>query len=158
MSEHSAEAVGQLLKARVAAIRLTTTGCETDIGAQVFVGRHRIDESMIPCTTIIEADDAPDSDRVGTEYKIGQRFIVYSYLACDPDNPNTAAHAALRDLKRAFFRRPGVTPPQRDINLGGGVKRLIYQGKEIGPRADGTAFVVVALDLLASYVEDIANP
>lgn len=147
----SASEVAAALSARLAAI-LTANGCETNIGARVYQGRRAVDESVIPCAVLIEGNDTP-TQQPGlrmTSVSIVQRFVAVAYVACDPDNPNTAAHAAIRDIKRAFFAGEPI--------LKGQVRKLTYRGRDIGPRADGAPFVYVQVDLDVEYVEDLANP
>lgn len=148
-----AEDIGIELAARLAACTVAQ-GAETDLGAKVYRGRRRVDDDMIPCVALIESVDRPSPVNVRTQAKIDQRYEVYAYLPCDPDNPNDAAHAALRDLKRAIFRTGGVP----DAKLGGKVREVVYLGRDIGPRADGAKFVVAAIEVGVEYVEDLANP
>lgn len=152
-SHHSAEAVGAELSARLAT-RTTAQGAETDLGAKVYRGRRHIDDTMIPCTVVIEGDDVPARGNVKTEYKLDQRYVLFAYVPCDPDHPNDAAHAALRDMKRALFNTAGV----RDSKLGGKVRDIAYLGRDIGPRADGASFVLAALEVGVEYAEDVAAP
>lgn len=150
---HKIEDVGDVVVTRVESIR-TTNGYETDIGATVFRGRRKVDDSMLPCTSVIEAVDEIESSDDATEYLIGQRFLLFAYLACDPDNPNVAAHAAIRDMKRAIFRTGG----KADVTWGRTIKAVRYLGKDIGPRADGSAFVLASIEFVVSFVEDVADP
>jgi hypothetical protein len=149
-SLHRAEDIAAEIKRRVA-LCTVAQGAETDLGTRVFQGRRAVDDSMPPCATIIEADDTPARGRVRDEYEISQRYIVFAYVPCAPDNPNIAAHAAIRDLKRAMFAGG-------DFRFGGLVKIVEYVGRDIGPRADGAAFVVAAIELVVTYVERLSNP
>lgn len=153
MSLHSAEVIGDEMAARLAS-RTIALGAETDLGAKVYRGRRHIDDSMIPCSVVIEGDDAPSRGNVRTEYKLAQKYVLFAYVPCDPDNPNTAAHAAIRDMKRALFHANGKPDPR----LGGLVRDLEYLGRDIGPRSDGAAFVVAAIEVGVEYAEDVANP
>lgn len=152
-SLHSAEAVAAEIKARLQTLTVAQ-GAETDIGTDVHMGRTKIDDSMIPCTVVIEADDQPARGRVGTQYEVTQRYVLFAYLTCDPMNPNEAAHAAIRDMKRAVF----LTNGKDDVTMGGKVREVRYLGRDIGPRADGAAFVVAAMEITAEYVERLAAP
>lgn len=148
-SLHSAETVAAEIRTRL----LTKTkaqGAETDLGVQVYQGRRKIDDSMIPCCAIIEADDTTSSSRMRAEYDVEQRYILFAYVPCDPDNPNLAAHAAIRDLKRAVLGGDG--------RLGGKVRQVTYIGRDIGPRADGAAFVIGAIEFTVNYVERMDAP
>lgn len=151
---HVAESISDELATRLAACR-TSLGAETDLGAQVFRGRRRIDDDMIPCAVIIEGDDVPSRERGPyASVKLGQRYVTLAYLPCDPDHPNVAAHAGIRDMKRALFSTGG----KPDERLGGKVLRMQYLGRDIGPRADGAAFVVAAIEVEVEYAESLAAP
>jgi hypothetical protein len=76
--------------------------------------------------------------------------LVDGFDACDPDNPNTKAHAMIRDIKRVIFLG-GTT-------LGGKVRSVHYTGRDIGPRADGVSLVQVRVMIDVEYVEDLTNP
>jgi hypothetical protein len=153
MSFHRAEDVGLEMKARVEQITVAM-GAETDIGRTVRMGQRHVDDTMVPYTAVIEEADDPDREHRNTEYKVVQPFTFFAYLACDPANPNTAGHKALRDLKRALFRTGG----KADHTLGGKVRSMRYLGKEFGPRKDGAAFLVVAIQVEVTYVEDVSAP
>ena len=100
---------------------------------------------------VIEGNDTP-RDRPGRipAVSITQRFVLAAYVPCDADNPNDAAHAAVRDIKRAIFKDGG--------SWGHKVSRVSYQGRDIGPRADGRPIVFVTVDIDVDYVEDLTNP
>lgn len=127
------------------------SGSETDIGLRVFRGRKNVDEKMIPCAVIIEGTDTP-TDRPGRLpcAAIRQRYVLAAYAPCDVDNPNDAAHAVIRDIKRALFKDGG--------NLGGKVHKISYVGRDIGPRMDGYPAVFATVNIDVDYVEDLTNP
>lgn len=152
-SLHRAEDVAAEIKARIEACTVAQ-GAETNVGAKVYQGRRRIDDDMIPCLSLIEADDAPARTRVRDEYEIAQRYVLFAYVPCDPNNPNIAAHAAIRDMKRALFNTEG----KGDARFGGKVVSVDYIGRDIGPRADGAAFVVAAVEVVVTYVERLSAP
>lgn len=153
ISLHRAEDIAAEIKARV--LRCTIAqGAETNLGATVFQGRRHVDDGMIPCATIIEAEDTPARGRLRDEYEIAQRYILFAYVPCSPNDPNVAAHAAIRDLKRCLF----LTDGKSDGRLGGKVKLIEYVGRDIGPRADGAAFVVAAVEVVVSYAEILSAP
>lgn len=148
-----AEDIGTELSTRLAACT-KALGAETDLGLKVYRGRRHVDDTMLPCAVVIEGDDAPARGNVKTQVKLDQRYVLFAYVPCDPDNPNDAAHAAIRDMKRALFKTNGVP----DNRLGGKVRDLEYLGRDIGPRSDGSAFVLAAIEVGVEYVEDLANP
>lgn len=153
-SLHRAEDVAAALLTRVLKCTIAQ-GAETDLGLRVFQGRRHIDDSMPPCATILEAEDTPARGRgVRGEYEIAQRYVLFAYVPCDPNNPNLAAHAAIRDMKRCLFTTDG----KLDTRLGGALVSLDYVGRDIGPRADGAAFVVAAVEVVATYVERLNEP
>jgi len=150
---HSAEAVAAEIETRISAIR-TANGCETDAGATVYMGLRKIDDSMIPCTVVIEGDDIPGRGTVGTEYELEQRYVLFAYVPCNPKHPNVAAHQAIRDIKRAVFMTAGAP----DSRWGRRVKAVRYLGRAIGPRTDGVGFVLAAVEIAVDYVEVLAKP
>ena len=134
---------------------LVANGYETDMGARLFRGRRHVDDEMIPCVAIHEGDDTVrDGPTRSGDVSLAQEYTIFGYLACDPDQPNTAAHALLRDMKRAVFRTAGVA----DARWGGAVRKVTYVGRSIGPRADGAAFVLAAIRIQVEYVESLVQP
>ena len=148
-----AEDIAAEIKTRLLT-RTVALGAETDIGLAVYMGKRSIDKSQIPCVVIIEGDDMPEAASARTDYHVVQRYALLAYLPCDPDNPNVAAHAAIRDLKRAVF----ITAGRPDHRLGDQVKRVEYLGRDIGPRADGEALVLAIVEVAVEYVENVATP
>lgn len=129
-------------------------GAETDLGVKVYQGRKKVSDDMIPCVVLIEGPDQVERTRVGTQCSIGQSFVAFAYLRCDPMDPNVTAHQAIRDIKRAMFTDAG----RPDWQWGRRVPDVEYRGREIGPRADGAAFVVAAVEFAVHFVEDVAAP
>ncbi len=130
-------------------------GFETDVGTRVFRGKLKHDEDIVPYCTVIEGEDRP-TDQGDENVAVRQQYAIGAYLTCDPDNPNDAAHAAIRDIKRALFTR-GEAPGRR--RMGNRVKNLTYLGKDIGPRADGRAIVFGVVHIEVLFVENlIAQP
>ena len=129
-------------------------GYETDIGTRVFRGRLKHDEDLIPYCTLVEGEDRVQ-DEGADKVVIRQEFAVGAYLKCDPDNPNDAAHKAIRDIKQKLFSQgPG---PARG-RMGNRVKKVTYMGKDIGPRADGKAIVFAVVHLEVLYSENLVSP
>jgi hypothetical protein len=153
ISFHRAEDIGLAIKARFETL-LTTNSAETDIGRVVYLGRRHFDDTMIPGIALIEDPDEPARQHRADEYQIVQVFTAFAYVACDPSNPNVAAHKALRDMKKALWNTDG----KPDATLGGKVRSLVYRGREIGPRADGVAHVVAAIQFAVQYVEILSTP
>ena len=145
------EPIGDEIVARMARCTVAQ-GAETDLGVAVYRGRQAIVDDMIPCSVLIEAEDEPSPTKPSrtTDYKITQGYVLLAYVPCDPDHPNAAAHAAIRDMKRAVFGD--------GHDLGGRVREMRYRGKDIGPRADGKPFVVAAIEVAAEFAEDVSAP
>lgn len=141
------------IKTRMQGIR-QAQGCETDIGARVLMGRVNVDDSLIPCVSVVEPGDKPQHKGPNTHIESASEFMLFAFLPCDPDDPNVAAHAAIRDIKRAIFRTDGK--PSR--TWGNKVKDVKYVGCAIGARNDGAAFVVATVKINVEAVEDLANP
>ena len=152
---HTAEDIGLEISARLQA-RTIALGAETDLGVSVFRGRRTVDDDQVPCTSIIEGQDEIEENDAsrGALALIKQDYALLAFVPCDPSNPNDAAHRALRDMKRAIFSTNGAA----DRTLGGKVKRVRYRGRDIGPRGDGAAFVVAALEINVEFVEVLWAP
>jgi len=151
----TSEEVAAEIKGRLDAI-LVTNSCETNIGTKVFQGRRKINNDEVPCAVLIEGEDTV-TDLAGrqlTDARLAQRYVLIGYDACDPENPNVKAHAMIRDLKRAIYKTAGVPSG----NLGGAVRAVRYQGRDIGPRADGVAIVMAIVEIVVEFSEDLANP
>lgn len=148
---NTAEGVANEIKARIASIR-TANGYETEIGRDVMMGRRKVPgDDRPPCAIILEgADDPKDQPARVPSALIQQSYLIDGFDACDPDNPNTKAHAMIRDIKRVIFKG-GTT-------LGGKVREVHYRGRDIGPRPDGVALVQVRVIIDVEYVEDLTNP
>ena len=148
----TAEQISNSVRARVQACTVAN-GAETDLGRLVFRGRRVVDDDMIPCAVILEGEDRVE-EQASLHVNVKQQYLLYAYVPADPNDPNVAAHKALRDLKRAIFRTNG----KPDATWGRTVTKVHYQGKDIGPRTDGAAFVLVVFDFAVEYVESLANP
>lgn len=141
----STEEVAEYLKTELVKV-LVANGFETDLGERVFLGKRNVDEDEIPCVSIIEGEDQPGDTKNRDDVKIQVDFALAAYLKCDTDAPNTAAHAAIRDMKRVVWRAP---------NLGNRVGALEYRGRDIGARSDGEAFVMAVLHFSFSISENL---
>jgi len=146
----TADSVAALINSRLSAINIVA-GYATDIGLRVFEGRLAIDDSQVPCCSLIEGSDQVQS-RPGRlpSAQIVQSYAIVAYVHCDADKPNTAARLAIRDIKRAIF--------QSDATFGGQVRLVTYKGRNIGPRADGAKIVMAIVEIDVEYVEDLLNP
>lgn len=154
MTFNTAEQVSAELQARLAQIR-TANGSETDLGASVLAGVRRVSDDMIPCVVVVEGDDVPSSTPgPSTNVRLSQHYALLAYVPCDPLNPNLAARAAIRDLKRAVFRTAG----RPDANWGRQVQKVDYLGRDIGTRDDGASFVLAVVEIAVQFAEDLGNP
>jgi hypothetical protein len=144
----TASEIAAAIAARVATITLANDFA-TPIGTRVYRGKRRLDESAIPCAIILEGDDAP-ADEQRARAKIEANFIIEGHTACDPDNPNDAAHLIIADLKKALFAG--------DLTFGGKVRDVRYLGRTISPREDGMSTVAAAVEITVTYFEHLANP
>lgn len=149
----TSEALADEVNRRVA-LCTQAQGAETDLGLTIFEGRRNPSTDSMPCAVIIEADDKPTHTGGASLVENTQRFVVYAYVPCDPLHPNRAARAAIRDLKRALFPNNG----RRTCDWERTVQAVRYLGKDIGPRADGQAFVVGAVEFEVDFVENLAAP
>lgn len=150
---NSAEPIGLEIKRRLE-LRTLALGAETNLGRKVYLGRRNIDHTSIPCVVIVEGNDTAQRDRTVTEYQVTQNYVLVACLKCDIDNPNTIAHAAIRDMKRAIF----PTADRLGATFNGRVAKVEYVGREISPRADGEAFINAIIEISVTYAENLANP
>lgn len=150
----SIDQVGAEFASRMAAVRVSA-GAETDLGAKVYRGLRKINDDMIPCCVIVEgAATSADGDSAA-DVQLSAPIAVQAYVPCDPANPNVAAHAALRDMKRAIW--PTVNG-RVELRLGSRVPSLAFGSQDIAPRADGAAFVLAVLHVEVEIAEDLSNP
>lgn len=152
MSQYQrAEDVALLISTRMAGIR-KANGFETDIGRDVLRGARKVDDDWPPCSTVIEGMDDVEASpsKVTASAKIEQRYVLGGYAPCDPKHPNDTAHKIIRDIKRVIFA-DGAT-------LGGKVTKVEYKGRDIGPRADGVGIVYAIVEIVVTYVENLAQP
>ena len=149
----SAEIAAEI-KTRLQGIRLAN-GCETDIGASVFMGRRKLPgDDEPPCTMVLEGDDSVDDTagrRQTAQIKVRQTYVIDGFDACEPNNPNDKAHAMIRDIKRALFARDNRMFDQK-------VFAVDYLGRDIGPRPDGAALVQARVMIAVTFAEDLSNP
>ncbi len=143
--------IAALIESRIAGITIAN-GYETDIGVKVLRGARKVDDSWVPCSTIIEGvDKAVQSESLKSpSAKIEQHYVLGGYAYCEPQHPNDAAHKIIRDLKKAIFR-DGAT-------LGNKVSKVEYKGRDIGPRTDGVAIVFAIIEVTITYVENLSEP
>jgi hypothetical protein len=127
----------------------TGFGYETDVGSIVFRGKASpVDKTQMPCCVIFEGADEIKgaqgelSPKVLTE----QYYMLVAYLPCDPDNPNDAGHAAIRDLKKAIFNDASFAIKKKYRNVK-------YLGRYIGPRADGESIVHASIEISVEYLD-----
>lgn len=148
--KHKASEIALDVYGRMAQITVAN-GYETDIGLKVFRGKRKIEDESVPCGVLIEGNDFTES-RPGKlpMSKTRQGYVLGGYVPCDPDNPNDAAHAVIRDLKRAMFGDGG--------NLGKQAVVVNYRGRDIGPRTDGVAIVFALIEIDIEFVEDLTSP
>lgn len=148
-----AEDLATLVVARVKTIS-KANGFETDIGLQAFEGKLVIADEDVgegACTIVEGVDSVNDRPGRIPNNQIEQRFAVVAYVKCDPRYPNRAAHAVIRDIKRAIWSNKNATFDNQ-------VLLVKYLGKDIGPRPDGVNIVLGLVEFSVTYVEDLTNP
>lgn len=124
-------------------------GYQTDIGTLVFQGRRNISDNSIPCSVLIEGTDDVTDQSARNVVRLRQHYVVGGYVECDPDNPNVAAHKVLRDIKKALFKDGD--------RWGGKVQKVTYDGRDIGPRADGEPIVFAVVHFSVEYAETLTD-
>lgn len=137
----------------------TADGYNTDIGNLVFRGRLKHDEDRVPYCVLIEGEDRPEENDGGrTDVTLTQDFVLGAYVLCNADNPNDAAHLAIKDIKKAVFSSDLARKQVAGARGGNGrVKKLSYRGKDIGPRADGKNIVFAVVHISVTFAEDLLN-
>lgn len=137
----------------------TADGYNTDIGATVYRGRLKHDEDRVPYCVLIEGEDRPQENDGGRlDVTLEQDFVLGAYVLCDVDNPNDAAHLAIKDIKKAVFSSDMARRPVAGARgANGRVVKLSYRGKDIGPRADGKNIVFAVVHISVTFAEDLLD-
>lgn len=133
-------------------------GYKTDLGTTVYRGRLKHDEDRVPYAVLIEGEDRPGETGDPKDVMIVQDFVLGAYVHCNVDNPNDAAHDAIKDIKKAVFRSDLARKQMAGARGGNGrVKNLEYKGKDIGPRADGKNIVFAVVHISVTFAEDLLD-
>lgn len=147
---NKASDVANEILSRLATITVAN-GYHTDIGTLTFAGRRNISDDSIPCAVLIEGNDDVLELTTRGDAEVRQHYVAGGYVRCDPDHPNTAGHLVIKDIKRALFKdglymgRPAK------------VKAIKYEGRDIGPRADGEPIVFAVVHFSVEYAETLAD-
>lgn len=139
--------IAELLTERLQRITVAN-GYNTDIGLRVFRGRKKIEDEDAPCVTIIEGDERNEDSRQ-EDVVLEQEYAFHAYMPCQADNPNDAAHLAIKDIKKEMFR-DGETMGRR-------LKKISYLTRAIGPRPDGVAIVLAVVMISVRYTENLLD-
>lgn len=134
-------------------------GYKTDLGTTVYRGRLKHDEDRVPYAVLIEGEDRPQENDGGRmDITLEQDFVLGAYVHCNVDNPNDAAHDAIKDIKKAVFSSDLA---RRQIagarGANGRVAKLSYRGKDIGPRADGKNIVFAVVHITVTFAENLLD-
>ena len=136
----------------------TANGYLTDLGTLVYRGRLKHDEDRVPYAVLIEGEDRPEQGDGMTDVAVTQDFVLGAYVFCDVNNPNDAAHAAIKDIKKAVFSSDLARRQVAGSRGGNGrVKSLTYKGKDIGPRADGKNIVFAVVHITVTFAENLLD-
>lgn len=141
--------IAAVIATRLATIR-TSNGYETDAGQTVYRGKRNL--SAGNCITLFEGEEDATRPR-GEPYTANaiMHFIAEGVVACDPENPDIAGHKLVADIQKAIF--------STDHTLSGLLASpIIYTGRVIQPRADGSPLVSAQVRLDATYTITPANP
>lgn len=154
MSINKAGEVAAIVSERMARIKIAD-GFETDIGQKIFRGRRKVSEDQVGtgCVSIIEGTDDVREQLGGrlAEARIKQLYGLVAYLRLRSDEePNDAAHRALRDMKRVIWAG--------DATFGGKVRAVSYRGRDMGLRDDGVDIMVAVLEIEVEFVETLITP
>ena len=150
--------IAEYLTTVLQAIRVTN-GYKTDIGATVYRGRLKHDEDRVPYCVLIEGEDRPQENDGGRlDVTLEQDFVLGAYVLCNVDNPNDAAHLAIKDIKKAVFSSDLARKQVAGARgANGRVAKLSYRGKDIGPRADGKNIVFAVVHITVAFAEDLLD-
>ena len=134
-------------------------GYKTDLGTTVYRGRLKHDEDRVPYAGLIEGEDRPQENDGGRlDVTLEQDFVLGAYVFCNVDNPNDAAHDAIKDIKKAVFSSDLARKQMAGARGGNGrVAKLSYRGKDIGPRADGKNIVFAVVHITVTFAEDLLD-
>lgn len=144
---NKASELAELLTTKLAQITVLG-GFLTDIGTTVYRGKRNIEDDQAPCSVLIEGEDRV-ADSGPKEVTVDLDYAVVAYLVCDPDNPNDAAHKAIKDIKKLLFAGGSRLDNQ--------VKSITYKGRDIGPRADGKALVMAVVHVTVRFAETLTD-
>jgi hypothetical protein len=131
----------------------TANGFLTNIGNTVFRGKRAIDESEVPCITLVEGNDHPKS-QTRKSLQLTQTYFFEAHDVCDADHPNDKAHDMLEDLMAVVFS--GGDSAFTVLN--GLVKSIEYKGRTIGAREDGGTTVFAAIQIDVEYAQTLGRP
>lgn len=143
------------IAARLALIKIAD-GYATDIGTHVFEGKLKLNfETELPAAVLVEDDtrvEESQSSSQSVKSKTVQRYLLIGHDDCDPDQPNVKAYQILADLKRAIF--------SGDRTFGSIVRPqdLVYVGRRIAVREDGSSVISAAILIDCKFVEDLTDP
>ena len=140
--------------ARLATITIAN-GYITDIGTHVFAGKLKLAESELPGAVLVEDDTRVEDYKASSQSvqsKTVQRYLLIGHDVCDPDAPNDKAYDILSDLKRAVFSG------DRTFNQTVRPTDLVYAGRRIAVREDGSAVISAAIQIDVKFVEDLTSP
>lgn len=150
MTDPKALQIAKAISTRLAQIT-QANGYHTNIGTHVFRGKLALSEDDVPGVTVMEDDDLV-LEQSDTHDAMVSRYLNLSaegIVACDPANPNDAAHLVLADIKRALW--------DGDLSFGGLVAKLAYKGQSIGARPDGLALVNARVEFMVLVAHETLN-
>lgn len=131
-------------------------GYATNIGTHVFAGKLKLDPvTEFPAVVLIEDDTRVEEYKGSSQSAVSktvQRYLLVGHDVCDPDAPNEKAYEILADLKRAIFsgdRTFGQITRPNDV---------VYLGRRIAVREDGTAVISAGIQIDCKFVEDLTDP
>lgn len=157
MTFKKASDIAEYLTELLGTIRVSN-GYLTDLGTRVYRGKLKHDEDKVPYCVLIEGADRPGTTSGVQDVSITQQYEIGAYVTCDPDNPNDAAHQAIKDIKKCVFSSDLARSERAGARgFNGRVKDLEYVGKGIGPRADGAAIVFAVVDIRVTFAENLLD-
>lgn len=153
--QNTAGGVSAIVSERLSQIS-KANGFETDCGTRIFRGRRKVEKEQVGttgCILILEGRDIPEQQIGGrlAQVLLLQEYGIVAFVPIEgTEEPNDAAHRALRDMKKAIWKS--------DATFGQQVKEVRYQARDIGVREDGTNHVEVLLEIGVVFVESLITP
>ena len=141
--------IAEALRARLETIR-TANGYATEAGQYVYRGRRSLDPGHLPALVLHEGEDQIQQQS-NRQISAGLPFTIQATArVASADHPNITAHDLVADIQRCIFAD--------DLALDGITGQMLYEGRTIGDREDGSNIITATVMIQVPFVQDLANP